>query len=157
MACRGFRRAVSTAALSVLAAASAAQASDWNFGEPRYVSSEGATSECIGKLISARCAVESFLACHARADIDLCQKVTRRPREFFAGFLHRTESDIRFDYQLESFGRKRISDGQFEYQIELNECNSHSGYTSPYFIHTYIALRDDKGWWVQSWWSEDPD
>jgi hypothetical protein len=82
---------------------------------------------------------------------------TRKQREEFTGIANREPGDIRIDYQLESFERRKISRDRFEYQIELNERSISADFTGTYFIHTYIILRDDKGFWVQSWWSSDPD
>jgi hypothetical protein len=154
MACCGFRRAVLVAAtLLLLAVVQTAQASDWKFGEPRYVSPDGGSSECIGKLISARCAVESFLACHARADVDLCQMVTRRPRDEFTG---KTLETFRIDYELQSFGRRKNNSGQFEHEIEIKRCFHNEDCSKIFAIYTYILLHDERGWWVRTWWSDDP-
>lgn len=43
--------------------------------ELRFISTDDATSKCIGNPITPLCAVETFFACSARQDIDLCRKV----------------------------------------------------------------------------------
>lgn len=154
------RRARVPLACALMMLGGGAYADDFlqGFKGVRTITQTTASSSCIGQPRTPLCAVETFLACGARLDWELCEKVgidglSNDTKDDHAKYKFETASYFT-QAQYDKLGREPwAAPGNVEVRLAVSFCDTKG--CSPYSTISYALGKAQTGWLLLSWGGED--